>query len=308
MGRVGAIMGGLDRRGWNAGAADGLWAAVRSEWVCLKGGLEPLVTDLQRRAVLADILNGWSGAPNSDPFAPFGPGMVPLFLPVDLGAFPWLTPAERAQLERQGLAALDQLPVGSLGDDPLPPNGQSVGGGGGGGGGGSWGDEDDGDGGDDNPYYQGAGIALGATGVLAADDATGVGVVDDVAIPVTLVAAGALALGGLIHHAVSSDGDDSEPAPEPEPTVGDIIGENGENIGRPGRSPGVREVDTPEEVQEIYDRLSEGGEPIEGSSYPGDVVQQPDGTRVGIRPDSRSGGPTVDIRLPGGQVIKVHLP
>ena len=43
-----------------------------------------------------------------------------------------------------------------------------------------------------------AGVALGATAVLAADDVTGVGVADDVAIPFTLLAAGALALGAMI--------------------------------------------------------------------------------------------------------------
>jgi hypothetical protein len=40
-----------------------------------------------------------------------------------------------------------------------------------------------------------SGVALGATGVLVADDATGIGVADDVAIPFTLLAAGVLAAG-----------------------------------------------------------------------------------------------------------------
>ena len=137
MGRVGAIMGGLDRRGWNAGTADGLWSAVRSEWVCLKGSLVPTAKDLFRRALLADIINGWSGTPwgpGGDPFSPFGPlGPFggPLFTPADLGAYPWLTPEERELLRRQGLAALNDIPFRALSDDP-----PTVGGGGGGGGGG----------------------------------------------------------------------------------------------------------------------------------------------------------------------------
>lgn len=44
----------------------------------------------------------------------------------------------------------------------------------------------------------GAGIALGATAVLVADDMTGIGVADDVAIPFTLLAAGVLAVGAAI--------------------------------------------------------------------------------------------------------------
>jgi hypothetical protein len=50
----------------------------------------------------------------------------------------------------------------------------------------------------------------------------------------------------------------------------------------PGNSPGVYTVDSPEELQQIYDELSAGGKPT-GSSYPGREVEPPDGTRVGIR-------------------------
>lgn len=51
----------------------------------------------------------------------------------------------------------------------------------------------------------GAGVALGASAVLAADDATGIGVVDDVALPFTLIAAGLLALGAVIAGSSSAD-------------------------------------------------------------------------------------------------------
>ena len=71
----------------------------------------------------------------------------------------------------------------------------------------------------------------------------------------------------------------------------------------PGNSPGVYTVDSPEELQQIYDELSAGGKPT-GSSYPGQEVELPNGTRVGIRETSKTGGPTVDIN--GGE-YRIHL-
>jgi hypothetical protein len=37
------------------------------------------------------------------------------------------------------------------------------------------------------------------------------------------------------------------------------------------------------------------------------MVELPDGTKVGLRDVSRSGGKTIDIVLPDGKVIKVHV-
>jgi type II secretory pathway pseudopilin PulG len=77
---------------------------------------------------------------------------------------------------------------------------------------------------------------------------------------------------------------------------------------RPGRNSPNLEVDTPEEMQQLFDRLSAEGTPIRGSRYPGDIVELPDGTRVGLRPVSRSGGETIDLFKPDGTHMKVHLP
>ncbi len=73
----------------------------------------------------------------------------------------------------------------------------------------------------------------------------------------------------------------------------------------PGDSPGVYVVDSPEELQQIYDELSSGGKPT-GSSYPGQEVELSNGTRVGIRETSRTGGPTVDVNT-GSARYKVHV-
>jgi hypothetical protein len=73
----------------------------------------------------------------------------------------------------------------------------------------------------------------------------------------------------------------------------------------PGDSPGVYTVDGPEELQQIYDELSSGGKPT-GSSYSGQEVELSNGTRVGIRETSKSGGPTIDINQ-GGTQYKIHV-
>lgn len=49
-----------------------------------------------------------------------------------------------------------------------------------------------------------------------------------------------------------------------------------------------------------------GGDVIE-SSYPGKLVRLSDGTTIGIRPTSTSGGPTIDIKLPSGEILKIHV-
>jgi RHS repeat-associated protein len=73
----------------------------------------------------------------------------------------------------------------------------------------------------------------------------------------------------------------------------------------PGDSPGVYVVDSPEELQQVYDELSSGGKPT-GSAYPGREVELSNGTRVGIRETSRTGGPTIDINT-GSARYKIHV-
>ena len=85
-----------------------------------------------------------------------------------------------------------------------------------------------------------------------------------------------------------------------------IVKEN----SRKGNNGGVREVDTPEDLAKIAEEITQGGEKDDSrGDYDGDVFRLPDGTRIGIREDSNSGGPTIDVRSPtGGKKMKVHLP
>ena len=76
---------------------------------------------------------------------------------------------------------------------------------------------------------------------------------------------------------------------------------------RPGRRKLNLEVDTPAEMDRVWAELSAGGKPID-SRFPGTHLELPDGTRVGYRSSSRSGGPTIEITTTSRTVIKVHLP
>lgn len=77
------------------------------------------------------------------------------------------------------------------------------------------------------------------------------------------------------------------------------------SLGR-GRSRGVYIVPNAGRVKRIFERLSSGGAPV-SNSYPGPLVRLPDGTIVGMRSTSRSGGPSVDVWLPDGEHIKIHV-
>lgn len=74
-----------------------------------------------------------------------------------------------------------------------------------------------------------------------------------------------------------------------------------------GRQPSVRTVGSDRELQGVYDDLARGGSPIEVPGYKGTWVERPDGLRIGLRDVSKSGGRTIDVRLPDGTIFKVHI-
>ena len=96
-------------------------------------------------------------------------------------------------------------------------------------------------------------------------------------------------------------------------TAAEHAATGGQHIGRPGVSSGrrivPREVDTPEEVRQVYEELSAGGQRIEGTSLPGEMVLLPDGTRVMYRPVAGSTTlPVTEVHSPDNGSFKVHLP
>lgn len=85
-------------------------------------------------------------------------------------------------------------------------------------------------------------------------------------------------------------------------SVNDILDEL-----RGGRTPPNLEVDTAGDLDKVFEELAQGGSPVQ-SSYPGKFVELADGTRIGLRQTSLSGGPTIDIFKSDGTYVKVHLP
>ena len=69
----------------------------------------------------------------------------------------------------------------------------------------------------------------------------------------------------------------------------------------------VRVAGSDAELGEKWDDLTRGGTPGEWKNYDGEVIKRPDGTEVGLRPGSRSGGRTIDIRTPGRKDRKIHV-
>ena len=78
--------------------------------------------------------------------------------------------------------------------------------------------------------------------------------------------------------------------------------------GKIGKSGPIKTVPDQKALDELFELLSKGGKSIDPKSYPGVVKELPDGTLIRRRPGSNSGGATMDITLPDGTMIKVHLP
>jgi hypothetical protein len=76
----------------------------------------------------------------------------------------------------------------------------------------------------------------------------------------------------------------------------------------PGKQDHVREAPSDEAVRALADELMRDKERYKQGSHPGDWVRTDDGTKVGLREDSGSGGPTIDLKFPNGDSWKVHRP
>ncbi len=75
-----------------------------------------------------------------------------------------------------------------------------------------------------------------------------------------------------------------------------------------GRSSGVKVVRSEVELETLYGQLSAGGKNATPPTYKGKMAELPDGTRVGLRTGSTSGGKTIDVFLPGNtKPLKIHV-
>jgi hypothetical protein len=75
----------------------------------------------------------------------------------------------------------------------------------------------------------------------------------------------------------------------------------------PGRNPWVAVVETEDDIWAHSLTFSQGGDPIAGTTYKGPFVRLPDGTTVGFRPTSSSGGATIDLTWSDGSRRRVHV-
>jgi hypothetical protein len=69
----------------------------------------------------------------------------------------------------------------------------------------------------------------------------------------------------------------------------------------------VRTVPDVAKLDEVFGEMTKGGKPVPKSTYPGPFIELPDGTTVGKRPGSKSGGPTIDMTFPDGTERGIHV-
>lgn len=77
--------------------------------------------------------------------------------------------------------------------------------------------------------------------------------------------------------------------------------------GKLGKTGPIKEVPNAKALDDLYDALSCGAKTVDPGRYPGIVKKLPDGTIIRRRLESVSGGATLDITMPDGTVIKVHI-
>ncbi|MGM1017304.1 MAG: hypothetical protein ACQEW8_07185 [Actinomycetota bacterium] len=75
----------------------------------------------------------------------------------------------------------------------------------------------------------------------------------------------------------------------------------------PGKNSHVRTVRSDAELEALYQSLTKGGTIFERPGYNGQWIRRPDGTTVGLRNKSGSGGRTIDVERPGEDPWKVHI-
>lgn len=166
----------------------------------------------------------------------------------------------------------------------------------------------------------GALAGVSAVGVAGSVGVTATGVGAPVGVPLGGLSAAGVATGaamaGLgaadtVQHAltddrvapftVATDADAGEDAPL---SPSDRI----TSVGEPGINSNVRQLSDEQAVRDLYDELAEDGTPVSWGGYRGTSVRLPDGTEIGLRGTSSSGGTTMDAKLPTGEQWKVHIP
>ena len=162
----------------------------------------------------------------------------------------------------------------------------------------------------DNPQGCGGsnGSLLGGTGVLAIG-ATAACAAAEPCGAIELGGIAAIAAGAIILNS-QSPGSQSQPQAQQPQSPSDILTPGGTPIGTPnGNDETIRNLPGGQQAaQELFGQLSAGGTPANQPTYPGTGVNLPGGGFVGIRPASKSGGPAIDVNIPGINIGKIHFP
>jgi hypothetical protein len=132
-----------------------------------------------------------------------------------------------------------------------------------------------------------------------------------------LISAGVLSVGAILFALVDEFGIDAWDTIESAvpssffedagPVDSDHVRDRLADATLPGRNPPIRQVETEQQLRDLWDALTAEGRVVEDVRYPGQVVELPDGTQVRLRDNSKSGGPTIDIKYPDGGKDKVHI-
>ena len=76
----------------------------------------------------------------------------------------------------------------------------------------------------------------------------------------------------------------------------------------PGSKPSIRRIPGGQKAaDDLFDDLTIGGVRVALPTYPGKMVDLPGGGRVGLRPKSGSGEPTIDVDIPGIPIKKLKF-
>src|SRR5947209_1954181 len=94
----------------------------------------------------------------------------------------------------------------------------------------------------------------------------------------------------------------------PPPSPDDLLMPGGLPVGTGGSGPLVRELPGGQTAaDDLFSDLTVGGTPVDVPTYPGRMVDLPGGGRVGLRPRSKSGEPTIDVDIPGIPIKKIKF-
>lgn len=88
----------------------------------------------------------------------------------------------------------------------------------------------------------------------------------------------------------------------------DVLMPNGKPIGTKASKASIREVPGGQKAAEdLFEELTVSGKPVSVPTYPGKLVDLPGGGRVGLRPHSKSGEPTLDVDIPDIPIKKIKF-